>query len=143
MAINTLDLHRRIEQTITEAELKTSAEIRVHLEDSCKEDPLDRASYIFEKLHMHETKERNGVLIYVAFNDRKLAILGDAGIHHFVHQETWERIKTDMIKAFSEKKYEEGLCTAVRDVGNRLAEYYPFREGDRNELSNTITTTIS
>ena len=87
MSVNTLALHRRIEHAIAQAELTTSAELRVHLEDNCKEDPLDRAAYLFEKLEMHKTALRNGVLIYVAFQDRKLAILGDAGIHHHVHQQ--------------------------------------------------------
>ena len=140
MSVNTLALHRRIEHAIAQAELTTSAELRVHLEDYCKEDPLDRAAYLFEKLEMHKTALRNGVLIYVAFQDRKLAILGDAGIHHHVHQQTWDTIKAELVKAFSQGQFEEGLSKAVGNVGEKLATFFPRQHDDRNELSNTVTT---
>jgi uncharacterized membrane protein len=140
MSVNTLTLHRRIESAIGQAELSTSAELRVHLEDYCKEDPLDRAAYLFEKLEMHKTALRNGVLIYVAFKDRKLAILGDSGIHHHVHQETWDTIKTELIASFSQGQYEEGLSKAVATVGEKLAAFFPRQLNDRDELSNTVTT---
>jgi uncharacterized membrane protein len=140
MSINTLELHRRVEQAIADAEQGTSAELRVHLEENCNEDPLDRASFIFEKLEMHQTAERNGVLIYVAFKDRKLAIIGDAGIHAHLHQETWTATKDEMIRQFALGSYEKGLCDAIAAIGNKLSTYFPYREGDRNELSNTVTT---
>lgn len=140
MSINTLELHRRVEQAIAEAERGTSAELRVHLEERCKEDPLDRASFIFEKLEMHRTAERNGVLIYVAFSDRKLAILGDAGIHAHLHQETWTSVKDNMIARFAQGEFEQGLCEAVAAIGSKLSIHFPYREGDRNELPNTVTT---
>ena len=70
----------QIEQAIKEAELDTSGEIRVHIESKCTSDPLQRAVYIFNYLKMYNTQARNGVLIYVAVESRKFAIIGDAGI---------------------------------------------------------------
>jgi uncharacterized membrane protein len=140
MSVNTLALHRRIESAIEKAELTTSAELRVHLEDNCKEDPLDRAAYLFQKLDMHKTALRNGVLIYVAFKDRKLAILGDAGIHQHAHQATWESIKGQMIQAFAQGQYEDGLTQAVLRVGETLSAFFPRSQDDRNELSNSISS---
>jgi uncharacterized membrane protein len=69
-----------IQGAIREAEQLTSGEIRVHIDKKCAGDPLKRAIQVFNKLKMHATKERNGVLIYLSFTDRKLAILGDEGI---------------------------------------------------------------
>ena len=66
-----------IKQAIGEAESNTSGEIRVHIESKCNEDVLDRAAFLFEKLEMHKTEQRNGVLFYLAVNSRKFAILGD------------------------------------------------------------------
>ncbi|MFN5619981.1 MAG: TPM domain-containing protein [Flavobacteriales bacterium] len=140
MSVNTLNLHRHVEKAIEQAELTTSAELRVHLEDFCKEDPLDRAAYLFEKLEMHQTALRNGVLIYVAFKDRKLAILGDAGIHRHAHQDTWDAIKNEMIQAFGQGQFEGGLTHAVLRVGETLATFFPRSHDDRNELSNTVSS---
>lgn len=140
MSINTLELHQQVETAIEAAERNTSAELRVHLEEKCGEDPLDRASYIFEKLEMHKTEARNGVLIYVAFSDRKLAILGDVGIHMHVAPETWETIKNQMTADFSTGNFSGGLCTAVASVGEHLKKFFPYHRDDRNELSNSVST---
>jgi uncharacterized membrane protein len=140
MSINTLELQQKVEEAIAKAELNTSAEVRVHLEEKCNEDPLDRASFIFEKLEMHKTNARNGVLIYVAFTDRKLAIIGDVGIHRHVAPDTWERIKNEMAAQFAAENYAEGLCTAVAAVGNHLSQFFPYHQDDRNELSNSVST---
>lgn len=140
MSINTLELHQKVEAAIVAAEKNTSAELRVHLEENCSEEPLDRAAFIFEKLAMHKTEARNGVLIYVAFADRKLAILGDAGIHVHVGTESWEKIKNQMTLDFAAGNFELGLCTAVTSVGEYLKHYFPFKHDDQNELSNSVST---
>jgi uncharacterized membrane protein len=140
MSINAIELHQKVEAAIAEAERNTSAEIRVHLEDKCTEDPLDRASFIFEKLEMHKTEARNGVLIYVAFKHRKLAIIGDAGIHVHLPPNTWEEVKNKMTAAFAQGNYEQGLCNAVSSVGEHLKHYFPFQHNDANELPNSVST---
>ena len=70
-----------IVDAIREAEKNTSGEIRVHIENHAKKATLDRAAQVFADLKMHKTALRNGVLVYVALEDHKLAILGDAGIN--------------------------------------------------------------
>ena len=89
-----------IEATIAEAELTTSAEIRVHLEDECAESVLDHAAFIFEELHMHSTALRNGVLIYVAPGTKQMAVIGDVGIHQKVIAGFWDHVKDRMIYEF-------------------------------------------
>ena len=59
----------QITNAIRVAETNTSGEIRVHIESYCQDDVLDRAAYIFEKLEMHKTELRNGVLFYLAMKD--------------------------------------------------------------------------
>lgn len=140
MNINTLELHRKIEEAIAEAERNTSAELRVHLEEKCSEEPLDRACFIFEKLEMHKTDARNGVLIYVAFNDRKMAIVGDAGINAHLEPNTWENIKDQMTIDFSKGNYEIGLCAAILTIGEQLKQFFPYHHEDQNELPNSVST---
>ena len=71
-------------RAIQTAEKNTSGEIRVHLEQVCKGDPCLRAAYVFSKLGMFRTKDRNGVLIYLALKSHKFAIIGDSGINEKV-----------------------------------------------------------
>ncbi len=126
-------------QAIQSAEKNTSGEIRVHLEASCKEDVMDRAAFIFEKLKMHETKLRNGVLFYLAIKDQKFAILGDAGINKVTPDDFWESIKTEMLTYFVEGKFSEGLERGIELAGEALKSYFPYQSDDVNELSDEIS----
>ena len=136
--INTDD-HIRIVNAIEEAELNTSGEIRVHIESKCKEDILDHAAFIFEKLKMHETDERNAILFYLALNDHKFAVIGDAGIHAKVGDEFWQNVKDEMIPFFKEGKLADGLVNGIQKAGKELKNYFPYQSNDKNELDNEIS----
>ncbi|MBR1950652.1 MAG: TPM domain-containing protein [Bacteroidales bacterium] len=129
----------QIEQAIKEAELDTSGEIRVHIESKCTSDPLQRAVYIFNYLKMYNTQARNGVLIYVAVESRKFAIIGDAGINKAVPDNFWDSIKEGMGAAFSQGKYVEGLANAIKVAGESLKQYFPYRNDDINEQPDEIS----
>jgi uncharacterized membrane protein len=99
---------------------------------------LDRAAHLFEKLKMHETKERNGVLIYVSVVDHKFAIIGDAGIHEIVKDDFWNKIKEEMTAHFKQGNLAEGIIHAIKESGKALAAYFPCRTDDKDELSDDI-----
>lgn len=128
-----------IVQAIQEAEKNTSGEIRVHLENHCKIDVLDRASEVFGTLKMHETKLRNGVLFYLAMKDHQFAILGDSGINQLVPEHFWEEIRDFMVAKFKEGKYAEGLSEGIKMAGHQLKAHFPYQADDRNELSDDIS----
>ncbi len=129
----------QITNAIRVAETNTSGEIRVHIEKHCKGNVLDRAAYIFEKLKMHKTELRNGVLFYMAIEDKKFAILGDVGINQKVPDNFWEEIKNDVFEAFKEKRYAEGLANGIIKAGEQLKEHLPYQDDDVNELSDEIS----
>lgn len=129
----------RIIQAIGEAESHTSGEIRLHVEKVCREDVLDHAAFIFEKLEMHKTALRNGVLFYISMDDHKLAILGDAGINAAVGEAFWEEIKDHMVSRFKEGAYTEGLSEAIVMAGKALSTHFPKGKDNPNELSNEIS----
>lgn len=129
----------QIASAIRVAETNTSGEIRVHIEKNCKEDVLDRAAYWFEKLEMHKTKLRNGVLFYLAVEDHKFAILGDAGINQKVPANFWEETKELVISKFKEGSYADGLAAGIIRAGEQLKQHFPFKSDDVNELSNEIS----
>lgn len=128
-----------IVEAIKAAENKTSGEIRVHLENHCKIDVLDRASQLFAQLKMHKTELRNGVLIYLAVEDHQFCIIGDAGINEKVADNFWESITANAIKLFKEGKYAEGLISAIHESGEELKADFPVAEDDVNELSDEIS----
>lgn len=129
----------RIQAAITAAESATSGEIRVHLESRCTGDPMDRARVVFEEQGLTATRDRTGVLLYVAWMDRKLAVLGDAGIHEKVGDAYWHGIVDTVVAAFKEERYGDGLVHAVTEIGRRLAEHFPRKDDDTNELKNEVT----
>lgn len=128
-----------IEAAIKEAELNTSGEIRVHLEAECKIDVLDRATYWFEKLKMHKTELRNGVLFYLAFRDKKFAILGDVGINIKVQDNFWDAIKADMETNFKAGEFTKGLTSGILACGVQLKTNFPYQSDDVNELPDEIS----
>jgi uncharacterized membrane protein len=128
-----------IRQAIMNAELDTSGEIRVHIENTCTGDALDRALTVFNKLEMEKTKSRNGVLMYLAVKNRKFAIIGDAGIHAAVTEIFWDSIRNKMMDNFRESKFTEGLVEAINETGKQLKNYFPYQTDDKNELSDEIS----
>jgi len=128
-----------IVKAIESAELNTSGEIRVHIESSCKSDPVERAIFIFNKLKMFQTKERNGVLIYIAFKSRKFAIIGDIGINAKVSANFWDDVKNKLLNYFALGDIVSGLTLAIFMSGEKLKEYFPYQTDDTNEQSNEIS----
>lgn len=129
----------QIVKAVGEAESHTSGEIRIHLERRCNEDVLDHAAFIFEKLEMHKTALRNGVLFYISYEDHKLAILGDVGINAKVEEGFWEQIKDHMVNRFKENAFADGLSEAVILAGKALKAHFPKGDNNPNELSNEIS----
>jgi len=129
----------QILSSVREAEKETSGEIRVHIETSLKGDVLDRAAWLFKKLGMDKTDERNGVLFYLAVSDRKYAIVGDAGINAKVPAGFWDEISELLKKNFREGKFTEGLSEGIIMAGQQLKTHFPHRKDDVNELSDEIS----
>jgi uncharacterized membrane protein len=130
---------QKVLECIAAAEAATSGELRVHLEASCSIDPVARAIDLFYELGMQATEQRNGVLIYVAYEAKKLAIIGDQGINACVGPNFWDSTRDLMRKHFKEGQLSEGLCAAVTEAGTQLAKYFPPRANDQNELPNQIS----
>lgn len=128
-----------IANAIKNAELNTSGEVRVHIEPKCKEDVLDHSAFIFEKLKMHETENRNGILFYLSLDDHKFAVIGDAGINQKVGDEFWETIKNEMIPLFKEGEMVAGLALGIEKAGIELKKYFPYQTDDKNELDDEIS----
>lgn len=137
--IFTDDEKARIVSAVKQAELNTSGEIRVHVERHCPEELMDRAAYIFEALKMHKTELRNGVLFYLAVDDHKFAILGDAGINSVVPDDFWESIKAEMTNIFRTGEMALALEKGIIMAGEQLKSHFPYQADDVNELPDEIS----
>jgi len=135
----TPDQKQQIVGAIKNAELDTSGEIRVHIENHCKKEVLDRASAVFASLKMHKTKLRNGVLFYLAIKDHKFAILGDGGINAVIPDDFWDNIKEMMEHMFKEGEFTVGLSSGITMAGEQLKDHFPYQSDDINELDDDIS----
>lgn len=129
----------RVVAAIGEAEKMTSGEIRVHLTPKCGNDVMRHAIKTFNRLGMYKTRYRNGILIFVAFESRKFAIIGDSGINSIVSQSYWNEEKELLLSYFKQGDPATGLCAVIARVGAKLKAYFPTEEDDENELSNEIS----
>ena len=138
-AFLTQEEENKIVEAICTAEKNTSGEIRVHIENSTTLDAFDRAMEVFHLLNMDQTELKNGVLIYLAVEDRTFVICGDKGINDLVTPDFWDTTKDIMVTHFKNNQFKQGLIDGILRAGEQLKTYFPWQEGDVNELSNEIS----
>ncbi len=129
----------KVIEAIREAERASSGEIRVSVSRFFWGDAEKAAARAFDRLHMAATADRNGVLIFVVPSRRRFVVLGDAGIHARVGQAFWDDVAACMATRFARGAFTEGLVDAIRLVGERLAEHFPWAgDADSNELPDDV-----
>ena len=136
----TTDEKNRIAEAIRAAEAKTSGEIRVHLDRHCKgTGAIDAAKFTFDRLGMHATRGKNGVLIYLAVHDRLFAVVGDTGLDGKLEPAFWEGVRDRLGKAFAEDKFGEGLAAAIGEIGEKLSSQFPHTAADTSHMSDQVS----
>lgn len=135
----TLKEEEEIVEAIRIAECDTSGEIRVHIERNCDIDVYERALDVFHILKMDNTKEQNGVLIYVAVDNKSFVIFGDQGINNIVGADFWNSTRDKIASQFKIGQFKQGIIDGVAEAGKVLSKHFPWEHGDRNELDNTIS----
>jgi len=135
----TAEEEQEIVLAILDAEKNTSGEIRVHIEAHTRNDHVNRAKEVFHLLKMDNTKEENGVIIYVAVNDKKFSIYGDRGIDKVVPDNFWDTTRDVIETHFKNGRFKQGLIDGILKAGKELEDHFPWNHGDANELSNEIS----
>lgn len=130
---------QRIVNAIGDAEGRTSGEIRVHVQKRIgATDIRNLAERTFERLGMTKTAQRNGVLLFIASEDRQFTILGDSGINEKVPAGFWDDVIANLTVRFKAGEFTDGIVDAIEAAGEHLQTYFPRSESDVNELSNEI-----
>ena len=130
---------QEIIKAIVQAELNTSGEIRIHLENCCPSNSKERAIEVFHTLNMHKTQLKNAVLIYVAVEEHTFTIYGDQGINSVVQADFWNTTKDIIESHFKLDQFKEGLINGINNIGIELKNHFPWDPNDQNELTNTIS----
>ena len=138
MSIFSKNEQELIANAIAAAEKATSGEIRIAIDKHCHGNAFDRATQYFTELGMDKTAQHNGVLIYLAHEDHKFAIIGDRGIDNVVPEDFWETTQVAMKAHFLSGNIAEGIVAGVSLAGEKLALFFPYQNGDVNELPNDI-----
>tara|TARA_R110001592_G_scaffold39093_2_gene128920 strand:- start:462 stop:899 length:438 start_codon:yes stop_codon:yes gene_type:complete len=138
-AFLTKEEEEEIISAIRVAEKNTSGEIRIHMESSTKKVHYERALEVFQLLEMHNTKDANAVLIYVAVDDKKFVIYGDTGINNVVPKDFWNTTKDVMQNHFKTGNFKQGIVDGILKAGEELEDHFPYQTDDENELSNEIS----
>lgn len=92
------------------------------------------AALAFHEAGLVETRERTGILIYVSLLEQRVVVLADRGIHSRVEAGTWDGVVERVVAGIGENRAEAGIEAAIRLCGEILAERFPTRSGDVNEL---------
>jgi uncharacterized membrane protein len=129
----------RIVAAVGAAERETSGEIRIHIEPKAiGGDARYVAERTFERLGMTKTALRNGVLLFIASEERVFAIVGDKGIDEKVPAGFWDAIAEKLTLRFGSGEFTEGIIEAITAAGQQLRAYFPCAADDVNELSDDI-----
>ena len=130
----------RISQAISEAEMQTSGEIRVHIQPRVTGGDLRYvAERTFERLGMAKTALHNGVLLFIVSEEKKFVILGDKGIDEKVPAGFWDDIAAKLTVRFQHGVFTDGIVDAIKEAGEHLKTFFPRATDDVNELSNDIS----
>jgi uncharacterized membrane protein len=130
--------HARLEAAIAAAEARTSGEIRVIVDHRPIEEAVSFARAEFLRLGMQQTRDRNAVLFFVAPASQSFAIIGDEGVHQKCGNEFWSEVAASMQAAFRREDYTGALAGGIARAATLLAEHFPRRPDDRDELPNTV-----
>lgn len=128
-----------IVEAIRIAECDTSGEIRVHIEQKCDIDVYEHALEVFHILKMDNTLQRNGVLLYVAVDNKSFVIFGDQGINNIVGADFWNSTRDKIATQFKSGNFKQGIIEGVKEAGKVLSKHFPWHHHDNDELDNTIS----
>ena len=128
-----------IENAIAEAEKRTSGEVRVRIEKTAGKNPGKTVIKAFKEAGMKKTKRRNGIMFFIAVEERMFIIYGDKGIDRVVPKGFWEDVRDVVIEGFKKEEYVKAMTDGIEMAGEKLAHFFHYEKRDRDELSNKIS----
>ena len=106
----------------------------------CERAVQERAARMFTERGVFDTRDHSGVLILLSELEHEVVILGDRGIHARVQLEGWQHHIQHIVSAIAAGRPADGVCEVLEELGEILAEAFPRRSDDTNELSDQVTS---
>ncbi|PPD50094.1 MAG: hypothetical protein CTY16_02400 [Methylobacter sp.] len=132
-----------IGQAVKASETQHSGELRFAIETTlppvrvCQGlSARQRATELFARLHVWDTEENTGVLIYLQLADREVHILADRGINKLVAQAEWDAVAQAMEACFRQGDFLRGSLEGVEGITAILARHFPANTNNPDELPN-------
>jgi len=98
----------------------------------------DRAIRAFYEKGLYRTAGNTGVLFFISLLERKVWVLADKGIHEKITQARLNTFATTISRGVKEGNAADALIEAIRAAGELLKEHFPIRQGDANELADSV-----
>lgn len=146
-----LEEKKAIEKCVTEVELRTAAEIKVLVVESSRsfglprvsmadkrKDVLRRAKKEYDLLGIGNTRDDTGVLIMLSLKERIVQVLPGGAINEKIADDIWPKMVNSIILGVLDGHPEDGICSAVKSIGDMLAEHFPVKESDTDEICNSV-----
>ncbi|MDD2581184.1 MAG: hypothetical protein PHR66_04215 [Desulfuromonadaceae bacterium] len=98
----------------------------------------DRAVRAFFEKRLYRTRDETGILVFISILERKVWILGDRGINQRIDPQLWPAFAGELAGKIREGRAFDGLCVIIEKLGCVLAEHFPKRSDDTNELPDEV-----
>jgi putative membrane protein len=99
-----------------------------------------RALMAFYEKGLYKTCDNTGVLFFISLLEHKVWVLADKGIYEKIHQDTLNHFASVVTQGIKDGRACDALCQAISEVGQPLAEHFPVKHDDTNELSDDVMT---
>lgn len=87
---------------------------------------------------LYKTRDSNGVLIYLSLLEHRVVVMGDRGIHEKMGDEHWGSVRDTIIDGIRRGHPAQGIRAAVENCGKALADHFPIKPDDTNELPDQV-----
>ena len=98
----------------------------------------EQAVQAFYKKELYRTRDATAVFFFISLFEHKVWILADKGINSKLSPDELQAYAGDMADGIREGRAAEVLCQEITRLGEVLAEYFPGRDDDVDELSNQV-----
>jgi putative membrane protein len=98
----------------------------------------ERALTAFYEKELYKTRDDTGVLFFLSLFERRVWVLADQGIYRKISQDELQTYASDIALGIKDGRACEALCHQIERVGQVLAEHFPVKPDDTNELSNEV-----
>lgn len=99
----------------------------------------ERARRHFTEAGVFNTRDRTGILLFISELEQRVELIADRGIAARIDQGQWEEIISELIRGIKTGEAVPAICRAVEKCGELLAQYFPRKPDDSDELDNDIS----